>query len=134
MSPEAELGFSFKDQLCWNPKCVNGHAYRCGHCLPCLRHRQQEWVSRLCEQLRHSTGNYFVLFTYAPECVPVDDAGLMHVCKKHILDFNRDLRNRFSKGRFFYPLEGRLIRMDLPKCSFKYYITSEYGPEGGRPH
>lgn len=113
----------------------------CGKCLYCLRLRQSSWVVRLVEELRQNIGtSYFVTMTYAPECIPADpETGLMQVSKDDLKKLNADLRSRFQQGFFTFDEQldiGRLKeRIPLDKDTrFKYYITTEYGPDGGLPH
>lgn len=148
MSLAEEFGSSFfKAEGCHDPKRIYNPTLGqwmmvpCQKCLYCLRFRQSQWVPRLVEELRQNLGtSYFVTMTYAPENIPVDErTGLMQVWKDHIMKLNADLRKRFQQGFFFFDevLDiGRLReRVDLPQGQrFKYYLTSEYGPEGGAPH
>ena len=137
----------FKDEGCFHPRVVWNQTLQqhlkvpCGSCLYCLRLRQAQWVTRLVEELRQNVGtSYFVTMTYSPENVPVDpETGLMQVRKDHIKKLNMDLRKRFQQGFFHADLDldiGHLHeRISLPSdLRFKYYITTEYGPEGGLPH
>lgn len=137
----------FKAEGCFHPRVVWNDTLKqhlkvpCGSCLYCLRLRQASWVTRLVEQLRQNLGtSYFVTMTYAPDQVPFDpETGCMQVMKEDIKKLNMDLRKRFQQGFFFFDQEldiGRLKeRIDLPKGQrFSYYLTSEYGSEGGLPH
>lgn len=118
---------------------------RCRHCLPCLGHRQAEWITRLSQEFKASPdGVYFVTLTYDDEHLPKKHVGpdrdLPSIRSADIIKFNRDLRKRFQQG--FY--NDRVLldsgwsfsptRIELPKCQYKYYITSEYGPLTHRPH
>lgn len=146
--PVAEFDSNFfKSEGCFEPRVVYNETLGqhlkvpCGRCLYCLRLRQAQWVTRLVEHLRQNIGtSYFVTMTYAPEHVPADpETGLMQVSKDHIKKLNMDLRKRFQQGFFNCDLDldvGHLHEtISLPKdLKFKYYITSEYGPEGGLPH
>lgn len=137
----------FKAEGCMDPQVIFNKTLQqylkvpCNKCLYCLRLRQSSWVVRLVEHLRHNPGtSYFVTMTYAPEHVPVDpETGLMQVRKDQIMKLNADLRSRFQQAGFIFDQLtdlGRVrerIPLD-PKTKFKYYITSEYGPEGGLPH
>lgn len=148
MSPVAEFGSDFfKAEGCYHPRVVwNSTLHQhlkvpCGSCLYCLRFRQAQWVARLIEHLRQHPGtSYFITMTYSPENVPADpETGLMQVSKSDIKKLNMDLRKRFQQGFFYSDLDldiGHLHeKIDLPKdLRFQYYITTEYGPEGGVPH
>lgn len=133
MSLEVELGFDFASEPC---ETFIFSGYPCRKCLPCLRHRQKAWVTRLVEELREHDYNYFVTLTYDMDHVPVDDSGLMHVCKHHLIKLNRDLRKRFQQGSFLYKDDSLNYqeRFSLPDLKYKFYLTSEYGPVGGLPH
>lgn len=136
----------FKKEGCFHPVVIrdkkSGEWMKvpCGSCLDCLRRRQAQWVTRLVEELRQNPEtSYFVTLTYRPSEIPCDDyTGLMQVKKKDIMKLNADLRSRFQKG-YFYCNElsdlGRIReKITLPFISFKFYLTSEYGPTGGNPH
>lgn len=117
---------------------------RCGKCLDCLSHRQAGWISRLSQEFKASPdGVYFVTLTYNDESVPtvrLDGRDVPCISSPDIIKLNRDLRKRFQQG-FFNDDTLRLVgwsdkdtRIPLPECHYKYYITSEYGPETKRPH
>lgn len=147
-SPVAAFGSDFfKSEGCYHPRVIYNKTLGeylkvpCQSCLYCLRFRQSGWVTRLVEELRQNIGtSYFVTMTYAPECIPADkETGLMQVSKDDLTKLNADLRSRFQQGFFTFDQEldiGRLKeRISLDKSTrFKYYITTEYGPEGGLPH
>ena len=124
---------------------------RCNRCLACLSHRQAEWITRLRVELEdHPTSSYFVTLTYDEEHLPVNTAKfdgdgysfldkVPSVRKRDIISFHMDLRKRFQQG--FYNDDtlkrngfGEVQRIPLPDCHFTFYLTSEYGPEGHRPH
>lgn len=108
--------------------------------MPCLHRRQQEWISRLTEQLRESENNYFVTLTYNEESVPADDNGLMCFDSHRIIKLHRDLRKRYQVGRFrtpvYDPIFGVPDFLSLPKDQkIRYYLTGEYCPTSThRPH
>lgn len=130
---------------------------RCGKCLSCLSHRQAEWTTRLGIELKaHPDQCYFVTLTYAEENLPLkivwrspDENSpaidgrvqIPVVSKVDVQKFHMDLRKRFQQGFFF---DDTLVRSGLrkrperllldPQTRFRYYVTSEYGPEGHRPH
>lgn len=141
---------------CFNPQEIrlpDGRlqVVRCNKCLACLSHRQAEWITRLRVELeRFPTQSYFVTLTYDDDHLPLNTAkfdadGLYYgdsiptVCKGDIVTFHKDLRKRFQQG-FYYDdtLQkngfGPVQRISLPHCRFSFYLTSEYGPEGHRPH
>lgn len=119
---------------------------RCGKCLSCLEHRQAGWIARLTDEFNsYPDGVYFVTLTYDDEHVPMRKVGpdeyLPAISSSDVKKFHADLRKRFQQG--FY-LDRTLLnagwssepaRISLPECHFKYYVTSEYGPNGTRrPH
>lgn len=90
----------------------------CGKCVECLQNYQNSWFVRFYfEAISHTKAVFFTL-TYRPETVPelVDDCGVVYrtVYKKHLQDWLKRIRHKFDK-------------------SFKYFITSEYGPKTFRP-
>lgn len=137
MSLAEEYGFNFAAESCERAPFSR---FPCRKCLPCLHRRQQEWVSRLCEELRQHDDNYFVTLTYADEYLPYDDKGQMCFDKDRIIKLNRDLRKRFQQGYFTNPvydvLHGSPKKIELPEgVHFSFYLTSEYGPhDSHRPH
>lgn len=119
---------------------------RCGKCLACLEHRQAGWIARLTDEFNsYPEGIYFVTLTYDDDHVPMHHVGngeyLPAISSTDVKKFHADLRKRFQQG--FY-LDHTLsnagwlsspVRIPLPECHFKYYVTSEYGPNGTRrPH
>lgn len=139
MSVAEVYGFDFSQEPCEH---FLTRRWACRKCLPCLHRRQQEWVARLTEELRQHENNYYLTFTYADEYLPFDDSGQMCFDSQRIIKLHRDLRKRFQDGRFRNPVYGEIIDspefLPLPKKQkFKYYVTSEYGPDDvatERPH
>lgn len=118
---------------------------RCGKCLACLEHRQAGWITRLSQEFKDSPGGvYFLTLTYDDEHLPTMDIdGEKKACisSEDVKKFNADLRKRFQQG--FYNDETlhkvgwseTPTKIPLPHdVHFKYYLTSEYGPETQRPH
>lgn len=135
---------------CFHPRTITlpdgrKQVVRCNKCLSCLEHRQAEWIARLTQEFNdHPDQVYFVTLTYDDDHLPmfpVGDELLPGVSGDDITKFHADLRKRFQQG-FFNDDTLRLVgwssrdtRLDLPKgLRFKYYLTSEYGPETHRPH
>lgn len=83
----------------------------CNKCLPCLSNRRTEWILRLRQEHRHSTGSLFLTLTYHPKYLPRD--GKLN--KRHFQLFMKRLRKK----------TGNRLR---------YYGVGEYGTKGGRPH
>lgn len=118
---------------------------RCGRCLNCLRHRQGEWLTRFREENKVSHSVYFVTLTYALENRPIwfnseNGESYFSVSREHIKKLHKDMRKRFQQGFFTNDLLKRSGFSDhkdkifVENCSFKYYVTSEYGSKGTNPH
>lgn len=97
----------------------------CGECIECLKDRQNSWKIRLMEEARDHLHVYFFTLTYRDDAVPFsyDEDGnrCNHVSKTDVQLWIK--RNRMRFERYF--------KRDI---DFKYFITSEYGPNTGRPH
>lgn len=96
----------------------------CGHCIECLKDKQNSWFVRLYSEFQGKEVLFFTL-TYAPEHVPTvinSETGEFYhsVCAEHL---------QSCMKRFRMQYERRFGRGD-----FKYFITSEYGPKTNRPH
>ena len=85
----------------------------CGRCEACVRRKQETWFTRLRIEADSQYYANFVTLTYDNEHLPSD----WSVNKSDVQLFHKRLR----------------ACLDHPE-TFKYYLTSEYGPEGGRPH
>lgn len=85
----------------------------CGRCEACVRRKQETWFTRLRLEADNQDYSCFVTLTYDDEHLPKD----WNVSKEDVQRFHKRLR----------------ASLDNPK-QFKFYLTSEYGPEGGRPH
>lgn len=118
---------------------------RCGKCLSCLEHRQAGWITRLSQEFKRCPdGVYFVTLTYDDDHLPtmvLDGVPHAVISSDHIKKLNMDLRKRFQQGFFlddtllrvgFSPEKSRILLP--PGIRYKYYITSEYGPETKRSH
>lgn len=93
----------------------------CGHCKECIHRKQSDLVQRIQIESLNSY-IYFFTLTYNQESVPkitlpVTGVTLMRPNYKHITDMFKRIR----QGNMF----GR---------PFKYFVTSEYTPNKGRPH
>lgn len=136
---------------CFHPRSIRlpdgrSQVVRCGKCLSCLEYRQAGWIARLSNEFEsYPEGVYFVTLTYDDKHLPTKEVSpgvfLPSIRYSDITKFHADLRKRFQQG--FY-LDHSLsdigwskepARIELPECHFKYYVTSEYGPNGSRrPH
>lgn len=120
-----------------NPKTGKHIQVPCGHCIGCLEDMQAEWSLRMEQELKTNSSRpaVFVTLTYDNEHLPTEEFNEQtgevfekpSVVKKHVQDFMKRLRKavdtdikRGKKKGYQGPL--------------KYFFTSEYGPEGGRPH
>lgn len=130
MSVAEAYGFDFSKEPC---ESFPFSRFPCRKCLPCLQRRQQEWVTRLTEELRQYDCNYYLTFTYDEDRVPVDEAGQYCFDSDRIIKLHRDLRKRYEQGFFknpcFKEIKGSPEFFALPKDQkIRYYLTSEYGP------
>lgn len=82
----------------------------CGKCLACLSNKRADWIFRLNQEHKHSSGSLFVTLTYGERKVP--ESGL---CKRDFQLFMKRLRKRVS-------------------ARLRYYAVGEYGSKKGRPH
>lgn len=136
---------------CFHPQSIRlpdgrEQVVRCNKCLACLEHRQAGWIARLSSEFdSYPEGVYFVTLTYDDEHLPTKEVSpgefLPAISYSDIKKFHADLRKRFQQG-FFLDRTLQSVgwssepdRIELPECHFKYYVTSEYGPNGTRrPH
>lgn len=86
----------------------------CGRCVACLSNRRQEWISRIYEEVKISTGCYFVTLTYTDEHLKYGEVRPT-LYKKDVQLFIK----RFRKNT------GMKIR---------YFAVGEYGSKTLRPH
>lgn len=82
----------------------------CGKCLACLSNKRTEWIFRLEQEYKFSSGALFVTLTYDEKHNPGE------LRKEDVQLFMKRLRKRNN---------GKRIR---------YYLTGEYGTITGRPH
>lgn len=97
----------------------------CGKCLECVKDYQNAWKIRLTEEAKVHKHVYFFTLTYNDDSVPFeyDDEGnkCLTVRKSDVQLWLKRNRMRFQRS------------FDI-EVDFKYFITSEYGPNTGRPH
>jgi len=84
----------------------------CGRCMGCRLEKSRQWAVRCVHESKCFDDNCFVTLTFSPEHVPQDGS----LCRKHVQDFLKRLRFRFS---------DRKIRV---------FYCGEYGDKLGRPH
>lgn len=88
----------------------------CGKCMTCLSNRRREWVFRLKEELKSSSGSYFITLTYDDDHIPLTEAGVPTVSKRDVQLFMKRLRKTFSQHKL------------------RFFLVSEYGTDTLRPH
>lgn len=88
----------------------------CGRCIGCRLDYSREWADRMILELDYSKTALFLTLTYDEESVPRSDLGYMTLCTKHMDNFVRRLRRRFSEKEI------------------RYFYSGEYGDSTFRPH
>lgn len=88
----------------------------CGYCLACRINRTREWTQRLLHESYISKSTYFITLSYNEDNLPFDNNGNMCVCKEDVQKFFKRLRKHY------------------PEENIRYFLGSEYGELGGRPH
>lgn len=97
----------------------------CGHCIECLKDKQNSWKIRLTEEARDHLYVYFFTLTYNDQSVPYvySDTG-----EKCLYPRKTDIQLWIKRNRIKFE---RYFNRDI---DFKYFICAEYGPNTGRPH
>ena len=90
----------------------------CGHCAWCLRQKRNEWFVRFVEESKQHYYTRFVTLDYNDENLPVkinDETGeiVPTVSLRDVQLFHKKLRDKYK---------------------FRFFLSSEYGKENGRPH
>uniref|UniRef100_A0AAU8AWV0 Replication initiator protein n=1 Tax=Dulem virus 86 TaxID=3145797 RepID=A0AAU8AWV0_9VIRU len=88
----------------------------CGKCPACLSNKRREWLSRLIFESECHTTSLFVTLTYNDDNLPYDKAGNPCFDKRQVQNFLKRLRKR------------------LKGIELRYFLVSEYGDQGKRPH
>lgn len=96
----------------------------CGHCLGCLKKRQNDYSIRVAEELKSSTHNCFLTLTYRDESVPVgfdESSGEVRLSlrQKHFVDFVKYMRQVLVREGYRSP---------------RIFACGEYGTKTFRPH
>lgn len=95
---------------CLTPIYVRGRQLPCGKCGVCLKKRSLEWSFRLTQESENWNTTSFITLTYDDAYLPTSGVDKVEI-------------QRFLK------------RLRKQGVQFKYYATSEYGPQGThRPH
>lgn len=121
---------------CYNPIPLWSQGIRvpCGQCGPCLMNRAEDWKTRLTIQREASSSAFFITLTYDEDHLPHDENGNPCFASDHLKDFHKKMRVYLKRGKFYDDHFGHRS-FDLVDRPFKYFLTSEYGPdEGHRPH
>lgn len=84
----------------------------CGRCLACLSNKRNDWTFRLTEEYKASKSAVFVTLTYDRKHLPADHS----VNRRDPQLFMKRLRKRDGTN------------------GIRFYLTAEYGTQGGRPH
>lgn len=96
----------------------------CGHCIGCLKKRQNDWSIRIAEQLKLRASNCFVTLTYRDNNVPI---GIDAVTGETRLSLRKTDYQKFLK----------VLRIDLQRKGFEtpsFFVCGEYGSRTFRPH
>lgn len=88
----------------------------CGRCIGCRLDYSREWADRMILELDYSKTALFLTLTYDDISVPRSDLGFMTLNTKHMDNFVRRLRRRFSEKEI------------------RYFYSGEYGDTTFRPH
>lgn len=99
------------------------HLVPCGSCVACLSRKRNEWTYRLTKEKEYSDYTYFGTLTYDQQNIPIrikDNIPYFVFNKKHLQDY-------LKRVRYF-------IGQISDGIKISYYVTSEYGGIGHRPH
>lgn len=129
----------------------------CGHCVECLKKRQNDWKLRICHECESWLHCYFFTLTYRPDTLPYNVtfedvfgevlfSGCERECKdfinKYALSdglvmrstaFKKDVQDFVKRLREFVTRNF----YDGERWPMKYFISAEYGPNPmgtKRPH
>ena len=112
----------------------------CGHCAECIKASRNEWYFRTYyEAMDTFDNNGYILFdtlTYSPQNLPhlsefisiPDDLDMPCFDKSDYRNFICQLRMEWTR------LANKGYAKKPTKDNFKYFLTSEYGSKGHRPH
>lgn len=123
----------------------------CGHCIECVKKRQNDWKVRICHECAYWSHVYFFTLTYRESMLPcslcfsdVFDSSMgvlrkpdaLKYAESHDCDFKstvyiKDVQDFVKRMRVDYERKHAL------KLDMKYFICSEYGPNPcgtKRPH
>lgn len=125
----------------------------CGHCVECLKRRQNDWKLRIVHESSYWSKLYFFTLTYSNDSLPcrVDYAdlafpecyaefyGTYNQCKDFASDdmLIRSTARKDDVQRFLKRLRTNYERAKGKPLQMKYFICAEYGPNPNgtkRPH
>lgn len=96
----------------------------CGHCVECIRLRQNYWIQRF-RLMASCSDIYFQTLTYNPKFTP------HYKCKlTNGNDFDIEVALRSDLQNYF----KRVRKRNIFGSEFKYFAVSEYGGKRHRPH
>lgn len=93
----------------------------CGKCVNCRMNKRTSWIYRLQQESSEYPFSLFVTLTYDDDHLPTIDSGFFGerigvVSKRDVQLFMKRLRKKYEDYKL------------------RYFVTSEYGTQGGRPH
>ena len=95
----------------------------CGRCPNCRTNKRQSWIYRLeCEAKQYPL-SLFVTLTYDDEHLPIERIGSDLFVEEVSVVSKRDVQ-----------LFMKRLRRKYEDYKIRYFLTSEYGTQGGRPH
>jgi len=98
--------------ICKKPYVVQGLAFGCGQCIPCLVNKRREWTHRIMLEAECHEFNSFLTLTYDDDHLPSDGS----VDPRELTLFMKRLRFAYEPDRL------------------RFYGVGEYGEQDGRPH
>lgn len=107
-------------------KSVKTNSYQlvpCGKCVACLSRKRNDWTYRLTKEKEYSDYTYFATLTYDQQNIPIrikDDIPYFVFDKSHVQKYLKRVRYYISEIS--------------DKIQISYYLVSEYGGIGHRPH
>lgn len=104
----------------------------CGQCLGCRLEYSRQWAIRCQHEMYQHKENMFITMTYDDDHLPRKG-----VCKKHVQDFIKRLRDHLSRDEAYKKrLQYYHVRDPSfePKTGIRYFGCSEYGSTTFRPH
>lgn len=107
-----------------NPQTGHYILVPCGKCVACRESLQKDWIFRLQREQDHSNQCLFVTLTYDPEHEPWRENDGMFTLSV----------NKRDPQLFLKRLRKELHTLSPDNDRISYYLVSEYGTQGLRPH